>query len=153
MFSITRIRPLAAALVCLSVGCLVGCSKPQDLTKDTQESHMKPLAILYGRYIGQHQGRPPRDKAAFKSFIESQGKEYLEHLGVKNADDLFISERDGEPYVVHYGKLDLRSQRLGGFVTMYEKKGADGLRFVASELGTIEKLTDEEFAQAVPKAK
>jgi hypothetical protein len=103
------------------------------------------------RYMAQHRGAPPRNEAEFKKFIEMAGPEH-KHLGIDNVDELFVSERDGQPYVVAYGKLGPKVPALGGPITIYEKVGADGKRFVATDL-TVETVTEEEFQRIVPNAK
>ncbi len=131
----------------------VGCNRLEEQARATEESNIKRLGILYGLFIGQHRGRPPKNEAEFKKYIESKGTDYLDHMGIASVDDLFVSERDSQPYVIYYGKMGPNVPALGGPITMYEKIGAEGQRFCASELGTVEKIADEEFLRAVPDAK
>ena len=47
---------------------------------------------------------PAGYEKALRAYIEKQGPEFLTSLNVETIDDLFVSPRDGEPYVVIYGK-------------------------------------------------
>jgi hypothetical protein len=129
----------------------LGCGDGQESAEATQESNIKKLGVLYGRYMSRNRGQPPRNEADFRKFIDGLGDDFLKHLGATSADELFISERDGQPYVVVYGKLGPRVDTVGGPIAIYEQVGADGTRFVATDL-TVETVTEEEFRRAVPNA-
>jgi hypothetical protein len=137
---------------CAVLVAALGCGESGETSQATQESHIKRLAILYGRYMSQHRGAPPRNEADFRKFIELSGPDQLKHLGIASVDELFVSERDGQPYVIVYGKLGPPVQGLGGPITMYEQVGGDGSRFVATDL-TVETVTEEDFRRMVPNAK
>lgn len=150
---ITPRRRLIAALGLSLSLTLVGCNRLEEEARATEESNIKRLAILYGVFTGQNRGRPPKSEADFKKYIESKGPEYLDNFGVTSVDELFVSERDGQPYVIYYGRPGPNVPTLGGPITMYEQVGVEGKRFAASELGTIQKIDEEEFLLAVPDAK
>lgn len=125
-----------------------GCSQ-QMQSKKQQESRLKPLALLYGQYMAQHRGQPPASEAEFKKFVESQ-KAFLTQFGVPDPATLFISERDGQPYVVIYGKPTGPAVLAGQPVIAYEKVGVGGRRFVASQLGAVEEVDEARFKELVP---
>lgn len=124
------------------LGCS-GVSEDADLAK--QRMGLGGLARVYGQYMSQHRGRPPRSEKELRKFIESQGAEYLVGLEVETIDELFTSPRDGEPYVVIYGKRQ--------DVVAYEAVGADGKRFYAHNLGGAELVDEAKFQEMVPDAK
>ncbi len=125
-----------------------GCTQ-QTQSKKQQESRLKPLSMLYGQYMGQHRGQPPQSEAEFKKFVESQ-KSFLNQFGITDPATLFISERDGQPYVVIYGKPKGPAALAGKPVIAYEKVGVGGKRFVASELGAVEEVDEARFKELVP---
>jgi hypothetical protein len=144
---------IGCALLTATLVSAPGCGPAVDQTaRQTEDSNIKRLAILYGRFLGPNRGRPPQDEAAFKRYLNSLSPDYLESLGVTSIEDLFVSERDGQAYVVTYGKLGPPVESFGGQVTMYEQQGLEGKRFVADELGTVRELAEEEFRALIPDA-
>lgn len=137
----------AAALMAAAI-VLVGCGQ-RTQSKSQQESRLKPLAMLYGQYMGQHRGQPPQSEADFKKFVESQ-QGFLKQFGITDPATLFISERDGHPYVVIYGKPQGPAALGGQPVIAYEKVGVGGKRFVASQLGAVEEVDETRFKELVP---
>ena len=149
-----RLRAVLGAGLCLATVVLglltVGCGGAQRRAKQREESNLKPLAILYGQFIGQHRGRPPASEEEFKKFIGSFGKEQLATFNVADLDSLFVSPRDQKPYVVLYGK----APRAGSArVIAYEQEGQGGTRFVATDLGKVEEVDEARFRELVPGAK
>ena len=139
--------------VLVVVGTVGGCGGAQRKAREIAESNLKPLAILYGQYIGQHRGRPPGNEAEFKAFIKSLPPARLATLTAnRDADSLFISPRDGKPYVVLYGRSKGPPGPGGAPVVAYEQEGRGGRRFVASSMGAIEEVDDAAFRRMVPAA-
>ena len=134
------------ALALLSSLLAVGCGPPTEPESEVkQRTGLSALAIAYGQCTAQSRGLPPRSEKALRSYIEKQGPQFLASLKVDNIDDMFVSPRDGQPYVVIYGK---RSD-----VVAYEAVGADGTRWIAHNLGGAEQLDEAAFKQRVPDAK
>ena len=132
---------------------LIGCGGTQTASKRTEESSLKPLSIMYGRYIAQNRGQPPANEEAFKKFLSTVGSEELKSVGVESIDKLLVSSRDGQPYVVIYGPATGPAQGPGGRpIIAYEKTGVGGKRFVASDLGGVEEVDEAKFKQLVPGA-
>lgn len=139
---------VALASVLASVILWAGCA-PQTQSKKQQESRLKPLSLLYGQYMGQHRGQPPKNEEEFKNFVQAQ-KSFLNQFGITDAATLFISERDGQPYVVIYGQPKGPAALSGQPVIAYEKVGVEGKRFVASQLGAVEEVDEARFKELVP---
>jgi hypothetical protein len=127
-----------------------GCT-PQGNVQE-QASTLKPLAILYGRYLAQHRGQPPATEADFRAFVEKEGPSLLEQFEVKDVAALFVSPRDKQPYVIVYGPLTGPPGPAGQPVFAYEQTGAGGRRMVASSLGAVEEVDEPEFKRLVPAA-
>ncbi|MCR4410828.1 MAG: hypothetical protein NUV77_00210 [Thermoguttaceae bacterium] len=136
---------MAVALVLIA-----GCGS-RSASKKQQESNLKPLAILYGQYMGQNRGQPPASEAEFKKFVTAQGR-FLKTFGVMDPASIFVSERDGQPYVIVYGKPAGPAALAGQPVIAYEKVGVGGRRFVASQVGAVEEVDEAKFKQLVPNA-
>lgn len=139
-------RGLAAAAL---AACFSGCIDSSQQAAQ-QTSNIKPLAVLYGRYVNMHQGQPPPNEAEFRTFLAGESA-MLQQLGVSDAAGLFTSSRDGQPYVIRYGPADGPPGPGGLPVIIYEQTGVEGKRYVASSLGAIEEVDESKFAEYVPQ--
>lgn len=131
----------------------MGCGGGSRESLQREQSTLKPLAILYGQYIGQHRGQPPPNEEAFRKFIEAQPPEMLKSLNVSSVDELFVSSRDGKPYKILYGEAAKKGPPggpAGSPVIAYEQEGQGGRRWVASSMGAIEEVDEARFKQLVP---
>ena len=153
-------RGLGARTVVRAGGCgailLALCTFPLGCGTDSggeeqERSNLKPLAILYGQYTGKHQGRPPAGEAEFKEYVRSQST-MLESFQVTDPESLFISSRDGKPYVIKYGAADGPPGPGGYPVIAYEQEGVGGKRFVASSVGAVDEVDEATFKELVPDA-
>jgi hypothetical protein len=94
---------------CLLGGLLVGCightDNPDSAIASVNATNLQRLANLYFTYQSRHEWRGPANEAEFKSFLRGYNPRKLTRIGVDpNAiDELFISERDGEPFKIRYG--------------------------------------------------
>jgi len=145
----------AEILLIFAVGlaCL-GCGGPGGgASRAREESGLKPLGIFYARFVPQHQGKPPKDEAEFKAYLnEPQNLEELQKVfNVSNADAIFVSSRDKKPYVVIYGPTSGEGP-AGQPVVAYEQEGVNGKRFVASKMGAVEEVDEARFRKMVPSA-
>ena len=59
---------------------------------------------MYGSFMQEHNGAPPKDEAEFKSFLAKYAAKRLKPYNVDSVDELLISPRDEQPFVVVYGK-------------------------------------------------
>lgn len=135
---------VCSAALTVTMGC--GSSKQQA----EEASTLKPLVVMYGRYVGQHQGVPPADEAEFRKYVEAQSAADLANLGVTDPAKLWVSSRDKQPYVILYGPVTGPPGPAGMPVIAYESKGVGGKRFVASSLGAVDEVTEARFRELVP---
>ncbi|MCS7237770.1 MAG: hypothetical protein NZ899_05800 [Thermoguttaceae bacterium] len=138
----------AALAVCLVLG---GCSQGGRASAPMQESTIKPLGLLYGQFMGQHQGRPPASEEEFKQFVRERGMGMLKQFNVPDVESLFVSPRDKQPYVVIYGEIKGPPALAGQPVIAYERQGVGGKRFVANSLGAVEEVDETKFRELVPQ--
>jgi hypothetical protein len=137
------------ALVCVSTS---GCGSSAD-PEQLEESNLKPLAVFYGQFISQHQGRQPANEAEFKEFVRSLPSEQLAGFNVTDPESLFVSPRDGKPYVVVYAGPEDSSGVVGAPVIAYEQVGVRGKRYVANLMGQVEEVDEAGFKERVPNAR
>ena len=147
-------RVALRALACILLVVMVGCTGSQTASQETEQSSLKPLAIFYSRFQSQHQGRPPANEAELREFVSTFSAEDLQAFGVSSVDELFVSKRDNQPYVVEYGGT--KNPPLGygqAPIVAYEKEGVGGKRFVGSSLGGVEEVDEARFKELVPNPK
>jgi ABC-type cobalt transport system substrate-binding protein len=131
-------KNLALVITLLAVIAFVanGCRSSATGANKQESSRLKPLVVLYTAATTALY-HPPKSEVEFKKFMASQKGKMLDMLHVQNPDELFISERDGQPYVVLYGPA--------------EKDGIDGKRMVGYATGIVNELDEEHFREAVPQ--
>jgi len=131
---------------------LIGCtSQEAKRTQDAENSHLRWLLRLYALASNEAQGRPPKSEEAFKQYIAGMDAGVRDRLlagaGVSSTDELFISERDGQPYVIIYGKP---ARKMDSGVVAYEQQGVNGLRYVGRRVGAGEEVDEQQFNTMVP---
>jgi hypothetical protein len=115
---------------------VAGCgTAPQPV----QES--EPLAQLLSAYLQATDSlrRPPKDESELRPFLPAD-----------KADAMFISPRDGQPYVLRWGVnyKDPKLDPVNPPLIAYEQQGKDGIRHAVSVVG-LAMLTEEQFVQLV----
>lgn len=139
---------LAVLMICLFPIGMSGCGSPKTFS-ETEASNLKPLAVMYGRYIGSNQGRGPKDMQELKSFIQSRPKEELANLNINDVESLFVSSRDKKPYKFKFeSKPAVPGQSASIFA--WEQEGIEGKRFVAGTLGEVLEVDETKFRELVP---
>lgn len=134
---------LTAVMAFTLVGCGIGGSA--NVSKAT--SHLRILASQYSAAT-RARNKPPADEAEFKKFVnERVDGAGLERYDIQSPEELFISKRDGKPFVVFYGK---KPKGVDPEVVAYEQEGIDGKRWVAFSLGNIEEVDETRFRELVP---
>lgn len=129
-------------VIVLLIGLAVqtGCQQTQ---KPVEEARPSQLAIFYGRFIRENKGKSPANEKELKEFIRKADSNV-------NVDDIFVSPRDREPYVVQYKS---GSNMLGpDAITVHEKTGVDGKRMVGFATGQVRIVDDAEFQKLMSGA-
>lgn len=120
-----------------------GCSSGAGDTSEPDVSRIKQLTALYASYLNRNADRPPASEVEFKRYIAERGDPVLKLADVSTVDELFVSPRDNEPYVLLYGNDAAKLIRRG--VVTHEKTGVDGRRLVGHRMGFVDELDDAEF--------
>lgn len=99
-------KHLGATLGVLLLASVVGCG-PQDPASRLAElngTNLQRVANLYLAYQIEHDFRGPKDEGTFQEYIRSLSATKLERIGVAQGeiDNLFVSERDGQPFKIRY---------------------------------------------------
>ncbi len=136
--------PMWALLVLVS-----GCRESSAVI-DVSTSRLSGVAEVYQKYRGTHAGERPADVAAPTTFTTERGGYTLKRLGISNAAELFLSERDGQPYVLFLEESQPRYD--GQAVLGYEAEGVNGKKIIGLENGEVRLLNEQEF-QKVEKAR
>ena len=135
-------------LTVAAVLTLAGCGSQSSTSSGKKIPHIRAITSMYATATSAL-GGPPADEAQFKAEIEKIKPE-LDVLDVSSIDELFVSDRDGQPLVIVYGK-----DRKGAVpeVVAYEQAGKDGIRLVGNRNGQVVEADAAQFANLVPSAK
>ncbi len=136
--------------ICLVALLTIGCRSPDGMNNASpDDSRIKELTTTYAMYMNLKGGRPPANEADFKAFISESGDAPLKSAGVGTVEELFVSPRDNELYVIAYGSEAAKRISQGGAV-IYERNGKDGRRLVGNRGGFVDELDEAEFRRLVP---
>ena len=141
---------LFAALGCLLLtGCGGGEPDAADIVAQSNDSNIKRMANLYN-LVQMKPGRKyagPKDEAEFKKILGDTAPLILERMGVSPGaiDEIFVSERDGEPFEIRYGVTG--SPYGCQEPVIFEKTGVDGKRLVGFLNQTQKEVDGSEYDQ------
>jgi hypothetical protein len=143
----------AAAMGLFAFWLLPGCNNSVGASVSETDRQtaiaLKLAGIAYGEYLAANRGAPPKDAAALRKHIESRLPD-LQANRVTSADDLLISPRDGQPFVVITGQRLAPPDDVEAPWVLYEATGAGGKRMVGSARGVVVELSPEEFVRQLP---
>jgi hypothetical protein len=145
-------RAMVLGAVGLAFLMATGCSS-QKKSLPREQSGLKKISRLYGKFLTQSHNVPPANEAEFKKFVHSLPPADVKSFGIDESDRIFTSERDGKPYVILYGQPQGPPGPAGSPVIAHEQEGKDGKRWVASAMGAVEEVSDARFRELVPAAK
>ncbi|MCI0359464.1 MAG: hypothetical protein L0211_13390 [Planctomycetaceae bacterium] len=118
-----------------------GCSSQAQSGEDETTTDLRSIARAYDSVIGMRR-KPPRSVDEIKQVLV----DFHDVGWVGPPDEVLISSRDGQPYVIILD-VDLGAE-ISKDVLAYEKKGAEGKRYVLLTSRDVIQMTDDEFAQA-----
>jgi hypothetical protein len=138
------------AIVAASELSLAGCGGSAAGGGDNfkVQQQLNTVASFYGDYLSEHGGAPPQDEAAFRAFLQERAQG-IERMDVGGVDGLLTSPRDGQLFVVIYGKRLAPADSPNTPWAAYEQTGVDGKRFAAQVRGDVVELTDAEIASQI----
>jgi hypothetical protein len=149
MSQTTRLPSTATGLLVLSLLLLglVGCggNKGNEMIAANNDTNIKRLGTMYGFFQLKNQFKGPKDEAEFKKFIGEQDAGRLALAGITGSkvDDLFLSERDKQPFKIRYGvNTQLRGPSLP---VIFEATGAEGKRQVSFTGGSMQEVDSTKY--------
>ena len=138
---------LVAAMLAVATASGCGGSDVADKVGAMNDSNIKRVANLYMAHQFRKGMRGPADEAAFKNFIQNEmAPRKLEMMQVdrNKVDELFTSERDGQPFQLRYGISGGPSAKLA---VVFEQQGDGGKRLVAFTDGTVEEADEARYRE------
>jgi hypothetical protein len=143
-------RPIVVGLVALLL--ISGCSS-RNAKESTNRANSRLNWLLRVRNQAMSRGQVPKSEEEFKRYLNSLDAATQDRIkkgaGVSNVEELFISERDGEPYAIFYGQPPAG---VAKDLIAYERTGVDGVRFVGYGLGAVAEADEQKFNELVPPA-
>ncbi|QDU30353.1 hypothetical protein ETAA8_54810 [Anatilimnocola aggregata] len=131
----------AGACVLFVLGVLSGCATKYTPNEDDTTTDLSHISKAYG-IITSADHHPPRHVDEIKSLLKGLHSANLN----PPPEEILVSSRDGEPYVIIYGA------NVGSYasdeILAYEKNGKDGVRYVLLMSRDVRQMTDEEFKRA-----
>lgn len=119
----------AATTLILLTSCFHGCRTENQVAK-IYSTNIKKVHQCYLMYMENNGYKGPKDEAEFKNYLKTDPTAiYLmkrAEITPEGVDDIFISERDGEPFKIRYGL-----KGVADFAIVFESVGVEGKRLVA----------------------
>lgn len=140
-----RIGLLCAMLIATIVGC--GKADPASRLADLNKNNLQRVGNLYLAYQIEHDFYGPKDEGAFQEYIRGLNPKKLERIGVTpgDIDNLFVSERDGQPFKIRY---KVRGSMMGcQEPVVFEAEGESGKRRVGFLDMTQREVEASEYEQ------
>ena len=122
-----------------------GCNRTDPGTAETTQ-RLKVIATVYLDYAVAR-GEGPANMAELTAHLSRSLAGRIGTLKYAAEDDLFISARDGAPFVLDYGKLICQSDGTAAPIA-YERFGKNGTRLAAFANGQVRSL-DENLSRNV----
>jgi hypothetical protein len=134
-----------ALFTLFSLFALPGCGS--DELESPTAAKLRTISNLYLTYAIGKNGQGPESEEGFKKYLRGLTDDILVPAGVdrKEIDSLFISERDGQPFVVLYGLKITGISGKSGSVLAHEKTGKNGKRLVALSNTKVEHVDESGF--------
>lgn len=118
---------------------LAGCGGPEPAQEDDTTKDLRQISSAY-EVIMSGKNRPPKSMDEIRQVLSE-----LHAAGMGDApDEVLVSSRDGQPYVVKLG-VELGSGAGGVFA--HEQTGVDGKRYVMTMSRDVSLMSNEEFSQ------
>jgi hypothetical protein len=136
--------------VVLSVACVLVCGcGGGDAAPAAGDQQLRNAMVLLGREYGGYlaeKGGPPASEEAMRGYLQLRLVDLADY-GVKSADDVLRSGRDGQPLKVVVGSRVPTAERPEYVWAAHEQSATEGTRLACDSRGGVYELTDEEFAK------
>jgi hypothetical protein len=134
-------------LLALALAAAPGCGSNE--LESTTAKRLRGLARVYLDYAVPKNGKGPDSEAVLREHLRRLPDFVLQTNGVDPAgrESLFVSERDGAPFVVRYGASVGTISGNSTVVVAHEKAGKDGKRLVVFVSAKVELADEARFQQ------
>jgi hypothetical protein len=133
------------AFSCLLLILISGCGPKGPSLAELNNTNILRARAAYGVYLISHGLKGPKSKEELMDYLKNSetARVKLKKIDVSqdSIDEIFISERDGEPFKIRYG---LRG--MSDHAVIFESVGVDGKRMVA--YNTPVELDDAAYEKA-----
>lgn len=120
----------SAALILTGVVLFAGCGDGEPTLADLNDNNIRRLHTAYKIYMKGNNFTGPSNEEDFKDFLTSNNKArvLLKRMDITsdNLSDIFVSERDGEPFKIRWGLNGVADHAI-----VFESVGVEGKRLVA----------------------
>jgi len=141
-YRVTVVVRLLSILVTFALGS--GCScRHESGSAAESDPVLDQVMRVYGSHLRMPPYRPPADEADFKKILAEAGDSILRRAGVRTVDELLVSPRDSQPFVIAYGKQ--APALLDKGIVAHERTGVAGRRLVAYSLGYVSEVDEATF--------
>lgn len=102
------------------------------------------LGIAYNRI-----GKAPKDEETFRKALGSAEPSTLSRFHIHSPDELFVSPRDNQPFVIRYGTPPGVPGSMKDILA-YEQVGARGTRFVLYSDPYVDEVSAAKWKEIAP---
>lgn len=143
------------------IACLGGCdnkaARDADFVRKANDSNIKKVASAYQLYASRLGNTGPKSKEVLIEFLKTnesiQKNLKLIEIDVDNLDKIFVSENDGEEFVIRWGVFMNPDEQRAKEPFVFEKVGQDGVRLVMISSRKILEVSDDKKYQKLLKGK
>ena len=131
-------------ILTFSTGCVSEVDPNKALAK-ANDSNIKRLSNLYFSFQMKNDWKGPKDEKEFKDFLNKLSPTKLERIGIdpSTVDQLFVNERDGEPFKIRYS---VPGSAMGSSeAVVFEATGVDGKRMVGFLNMAVREVDESEY--------
>lgn len=158
---IVKTLSLNLLLVFVVTACLTGCdgkaARDAEFMKKANDSNMKKVASAYQMYASRHSYTGPKSKKELVEFLTTNQTidRNLKLVGIdlNTLDEIFVSENDGEEFVIRWGEYMNPDETRAKEPFIFEKVGVDGMRLVMISNRKILEVSDDKKYQKLLKGK
>lgn len=129
------------------LGCGGSAENPEaKRTTANVEDRLQGIAILFLRNQGKL-----KDEDGYRAAFEKIDSEIKSRLHLTSPDELFVSPRDNEKFVINFTAKPGVPGSPDNAILAYEAIGVRGKRFVVNTAMDVTEIEDAEFRKLVPQ--
>jgi hypothetical protein len=123
----------------------LGCGREASKSEPDAQVRLNKVLRLYQAYVEKNKNGPANEQALREFGQKLSPKERADYLIGDDLDNIFISPRDNQKYVIRYNlKLDQGGETRA---VAWEANTKDGKRFVALSVGYVAEYDDQAFKE------